>query len=111
MGRPTNTGPVSDVIGWIADHTVVSVGPYIFHTAEALAANSFASSRGRASPPHSTLRSALPSQPALTSKRHVVGVACMQVAPEVARLSRNRRPSVAVFRLTRITRAPTMSGR
>src|SRR5712691_8126191 len=99
MGRPMKTGPSAEPTWYTVDQIVVSVGPYMFQTDRLLLTNSLANSRGRASPPHRILRSLLPSHPASTSERQVMGVACMNVAPDVASFSRNRGPSPAVSRL------------
>src|SRR5437879_6391105 len=111
MGLPIRTGPVEDVISWTVDQIVVSVGPYIFQTDEVLGASCSTRSRGTASPPQRILRSLQPFHPASRSKRHVAGVACMHVAPQVSNISRNRSPSAAISRLARMTRAPTVSGK
>src|SRR5215467_5831418 len=80
-GSPKNTGPDVDVIRLADDQIVVSVGPYIFQSDPLRLTSSLASSRGRASPPHKTLNSSDPCQPASKSSRHVAGVACIIVAP------------------------------
>jgi hypothetical protein len=89
---------------------VVSVGPYMFHTAPALSTSWRARSRGMASPPQST-RSFERFQPAWNSSRQVVGVACMTVAFEASRRSRSARPSLTSSRVATTRRAPTISGR
>src|SRR4051812_21714110 len=86
IGRPMSTGPAFTVSvmggggseegdlleggdegegsAWTQDQMVVSVGPYMFQTAPARSTILSARSWRSASPPTSTLRSLLPSQPA-----------------------------------------------
>src|SRR5215831_2455146 len=79
MGRPTGMVCSADVTGWTADQTVVSVGPYMFHTEDALDISCLARSRDIASPPHRTFKFALPVQPASISSFQADGVACITV--------------------------------
>src|SRR6267154_159879 len=111
MGFPIVIGPSSEVIREVVDQTVVSVGPYMFQTAEALFNNSRARSRGMPSPPQRTLRFLLPSHPASRSNLHVAGVACITVGAVLSNISRNWYPSIAPSRLTSTMQAPTISGK
>ncbi len=95
----------------MVDQTVVSVGPYMFHTSSARARRSSAKERGRASPPQSTRRSLLPSQPDTTSSFQVAGVACIKVTPSASIRRARTPPSRASSSPTMATRAPTVSGR
>ncbi|CUI68042.1 Uncharacterised protein [Achromobacter xylosoxidans] len=94
------------------DHTVVSVGPYMFHTDSARASSSSASARGSASPPHSRRLSATArGQPDCSNSCQVVGVACIMVTA----WRRIRSSSVWPSRLSCwraiTTLAPLISGR
>src|SRR5262249_28078081 len=79
MGRPIGIAQSAEETGWIADQTVVSVGPYMFQTEAALVISSLAKSRDIASPPHKIFKSGLPGHPASSSNFHVDGVACITV--------------------------------
>ena len=81
MGLPIGTEFVAEVIRWTVDQTVVSVGPYMFHSPAQRGRRFSARSRRRASPPQSTFTFGDPPQPAWTSARHVTGVACITVQP------------------------------
>ena len=93
------------------DHTVVSVGPYTFHTDVARRSRSSARFRDSASPPHSTFRRGFPFQPDSSSRRHVAGVACITVAPDDDIRCISRCPSRASSRVARATLAPLSKGR
>src|SRR5262249_42877676 len=110
-GWPTHTGPSPAVTCRTADQIVVSVGPYMFQTDEARLTSSFASSRGKASPPHRTLSTGSPFQPASSNCCHVTGVAWTTVASTSFRYSSRRTEYCAVSRLTMASLAPTQSGR
>src|SRR5580698_6467344 len=56
------------------DHTVVSVGPYMFHNSTPAASKRAASSGGNVSPPTSALKPGLGAQPASNNRRQVTGV-------------------------------------
>ena len=105
------------------DQTVVSVGPYMFHSSPARAEQRLGQRpRGSASPPHSALNAAPPRQPASSSMRQVAGVACMTVdagasraglaarAPSLASVARGEhdlrrpRPAAAAARAPRCRR-------
>ena len=92
-----------------ADQTVVSVGPYMFHTELLRARSARPRSSGRASPPHRTVKSGSHVHPASTSIFHIVGVPCAMVADLIAEASRIG--STATSRSTTMTRAPTVNGR
>ena len=95
------------------DQTVVSVGPYRFHSAPrgpVRASSCSARSGGRPSPPISTLKPSWPCQPASISKRQVDGVACITVAWFDSSSARSERPSVASSRRASTTVAPTNKG-
>ena len=109
--RPDRHRPGPGSTGPVADQTVVSVGPYMFHTEEERASNASARSRSSASPPHRALRFVGPFQPASMSNRQVAGVACITVAPDSLSRANSLLPSLAVSRVARTTRAPTQSGR
>src|SRR5215475_7688776 len=75
MGRPIGWLPASPgVTRCAADQTVVSVGQYRFHIETERDVSSRANSAGNASPPQRTFKFP-PVQPALMSRRQVVGVA------------------------------------
>src|SRR3569832_3015189 len=74
MGRPIEIASPASTCATV-DHTVVSVGPYIFHSARTRGSNASASSRERASPPQSSIREGLPSHPSESNMRLVAGVA------------------------------------
>mgnify|MGYP001792995586 CR=1 FL=1 len=67
-------GPAST--RWIVDHTVVSVGPYMFHSAATRGRSCAARSGGNASPPHRAVSAGLPRHPVppLWSLREFVGL-------------------------------------
>ncbi len=95
------------------DQTVVSVGPYMFHTSSERSRSSRPSADGSASPPESTLRFSprVPRvQPAARSNRHVEGVACIMVTPWARMAERSDAPSTATRREATTTLAPTTSG-
>jgi hypothetical protein len=89
------------------DQTVVSVGPYMFHSSPPPVSRRSASVRFIASPPHNIRRPAWLVQPASSSKRQVAGVACMIVISSDSRRARRRRGSITVARSTTTTVAPT----
>ncbi len=70
-----------------------------------------ASSRGNASPPHSTLSRRSPSQPASSSIRQVAGVACIDVIACRASRRPSSSPSEACVPRRDPPGAPTISGR
>src|SRR5882672_441606 len=80
IGLPTVIPLEVSVIRAQVDHTVVSVGPYRFHSSQPRAISWSARSLGRASPPTNALNGVLPFQPASKSRRQVTGVACITVA-------------------------------
>ncbi|GAA3214906.1 hypothetical protein GCM10010532_041610 [Dactylosporangium siamense] len=93
------------------DHTVVSVGPYMFHSSPVRARIASARSAGSASPPLSARSPDAPAQPSSTSIRQVAGVACMTVArtrPSSAARAWGER---AVARSAIAVRPPVTSGR
>src|ERR1700722_17279135 len=94
-----------------ADHTVVSVGPYMFQSERYRANNKSARSSDQGSPPHETFKSALPFHWPYNNKHHVVGVACITEfsAPEVAKSVPLHQPPAP--RLASTTRPPQTSGR
>ena len=63
------------------DHTVVSVGPYMFQRESHLTSNSFANSEDIASPPLRIFMFLLPVQPESISICHIEGVPCAIVTP------------------------------
>src|SRR5688572_16118226 len=75
MGCPTGTGPLTDSTRWSVDQTVVSVGPYTFHSSPTFGRSAAASSGGIGSPPHSAFRPRSPAHPDAASTRQVEGVA------------------------------------
>ncbi len=111
MAPPTRTGSSADSISRAADQIVVSVGPYMFHRAAPRSRRRAATLAGKASPPESIRRSALPGQAASSSSRQVAGVACIAVTRWASSSDPRRCPSDAAARLARTTRAPTVSGR
>src|SRR5436309_13248702 len=111
MGLPIVIGLSSAVIREVVDHTVVSVGPYIFQTDEARFNNSIASSRGNASPPHKLLKLLFPSHPASRCNLQVAGLACITLIAAPANILCNSYPSRAVSRLASTRRAPTIRGK
>src|SRR3569832_375881 len=96
MGRPIEIASQASPRATV-DHTVVSVGPYIFHSARTRGSNASTSSRERASPPQSAMREGLPSHPSESNMRQVAGVACMSVAPlSISRACKARAPGMTV---------------
>src|ERR1700733_11249232 len=65
----------SDVTRQMVDQIVVSVGPYIFHTARLCVTNLAASDLYRGSPPTRTVICGFPRHPLNNISRHVDGVA------------------------------------
>ena len=72
IGRPMSTRSPGS-IRRTADHTVVSVGPYMFQSERYRANNKSARSSDQGFPPHKTFKSALPFHCASDNKRHVGG--------------------------------------
>src|ERR1700736_1785817 len=99
MGLPMVIALSLWVIREVVDQTVVSVGPYIFQTDALLFNNSRAKSWGIASPPHRTFRLLSPCHPASNRSRHVAGVACITVVPDVSSVFLNSDPSLATSRV------------
>ena len=93
------------------DQTVVSVGPYPFHSAFTRVSRISARSFGIASPVQMAVIPPLPFQPESSSSRQVAGVALTNVTPRDSTTEASLRPSVAVSRETIRIRAPTVSGR
>ncbi|GMU11141.1 hypothetical protein ASNO1_73950 [Corallococcus caeni] len=104
------TLPVPDVAACAVDHTVVSVGPYTFHSARQRWSSDSASSRGSASPPVSAV-SPGSRQSVSSSSRQVLGVAWSTVAPQRRSRPASREPSTAMSRDAMTTCPPTDSGR
>ena len=111
IGRPIVSVLPCVVIWAQVDQIVVSVGPYMFHSSSPSPTRLSASATGSASPPHSAFIPAGGVQPESTSIRHVVGVACMIVAPLLCSSSASARGSVVVAAGAITTRAPVISGR
>ena len=111
IGPPIGGEPSPGSSSSTEDQTVVSVGPYTFHSDAHRGRSSSASARGNASPPARILSVALPFHPASTSSCHVVAVACMNVAPELASQSARSTPSIVASRGMTTSRAPTISVR
>src|SRR6266487_4450332 len=110
-GRPMGICPADDVTSWRLDHTVVSVGPYRFHTEAALGISCSANSWDIASPPHRIFRFAFPGHPDSSKSFQVDGVACMAVISSSSSILHNRCPSPDASRLASTQRAPTSKGR
>ena len=106
-----DTGPSEGVTRSMVDQTVVSVGPYMFHSSAQRGSSARARSGGRASPPHKTLRFAEPLHPAATSARHSAGVACITVHADSRIRSIRRAGSSVSSRPAITTRPPVASGR
>src|SRR5437660_8387863 len=112
MGVPMGTLRSSrPSIRYPEDQTVVSVGPYIFQTEPQLAASLRASSGETASPPTIAFSLRSPVHPASSKSCHVVGVACINVAPELLRRLLSSLPSKVASRLAITRRAPAIRGR
>src|SRR5437899_1692281 len=109
--HPIETTPAPGSTRHADDHTVVSVGPYMFQTAATRRSSSSARSRDSASPPHSTFRPGFPPQPDSSNRRQVAGVACITVAPDDDNRLISRSPSSASSRLASTTLAPLIKGR
>src|ERR1700684_2399693 len=88
------------------DQIVVSVGPYMFHTAEDRLTNLLARSRSNRSPPQRIVRLAEPVQPDSIRILHVMGVACMTVGFLRLIMETRTRPILACSSDTRITFPP-----
>src|SRR5215510_12733737 len=93
------------------DHTVVSVGPYRFHTAPEPLFSRCANSQLNASPPHNTNCPAALRQPASNSNRHVAGVACITVTSHCCHFSSSARASPVSALAASNNRAPRLNGR
>ena len=97
-------------IFFIADHIVVSVGPYMFQSSFALSNMLFANTNGKASPVDIALIFKGSSHPEYKSICQVAGVACIIVtASSFIRFS-NKRVSLAVSSLVNINLAPINNG-
>jgi hypothetical protein len=97
---------------WLtADQTVVSVGPYMFHSDAQRGSNWLARSAGHASPPHRIFRLGTPFQPASSSMRSVAGVACMMLMRACSIRLASASPSAVVSLGATTTQAPHTSGR
>ena len=111
IGRPIGTGPSPGVTRAMVDQIVVSVGPYMFHTAPARASSAWARSRGKASPPHRMRNCGSPCHPASISPRQVAGVACITLGRSASINSRSARGSAAMLRGASSSVPPASSGR
>ena len=112
IGRPMGHSALLPSVMWAQlDQMVVSVGPYMFHSAPTRGTSHWASSGDKASPPTSALSPALPCQPLARNSRQVEGVACSMVMPPASMSCCNALPSSAVARSASQTRAPNDSGR
>src|SRR5262245_33050706 len=80
MGVPMRMGAPPDGIRHHVDHTVVSVGPYMFQASRHDEASFDAISDGQASPPTSAFSRRSPGHFASNRRRHVAGVAWSTVA-------------------------------
>src|SRR5262249_9047148 len=105
-----NPGTAVGVSRWQEDHTVVSVGPYRFHTCPTQASNASPTRAGNASPPHHTRSPACPDQPLFTNICQVAGVACTPVAAECSINSANAAGERDTSAPASTTRAPRTSG-
>src|ERR1700722_2630129 len=95
----------------IVDHTVVSVGPYMFHNSAHRDRNFSAKSGENPSPPHNAFRFGEPLQPAFIRDRQVVGVACITVQRDSSMRCISLTGSCASSQLAIATRPPQISGR
>src|SRR6266436_3431299 len=111
IGRPMGISPSDDVTWWRLDHTVVSVGPYMFQTEPALRINCCANSRDIASPPLTIFKLAFPGHPDSSNSFQVDGVACIAVISQSSSILHKRCPSPDDSRLASTQRAPTIKGR
>ncbi len=111
IGRPIVSRWPGSVRWAHVDQIVVSVGPYMFHRSRPRAISSSASAGGSASPPQSARSPGVPFHPESTSIRHVVGVACMAVAPDSRIRAASAAGSAAVAADASTTWAPVISGR
>ena len=110
MGFPSVMHCLASTIRAHDDHTVVSVGPYMFHNSLQRGNKASASSGDNASPPHNTFICGLPCHPAAMSRRQVAGVPCIRVIPLEAISFLSRLPSPAVSRSAISILPPTVSG-
>ena len=110
MGRPMLIGASLFVMRTQLDHTVVSVGPYMFHNESQRSISLPARSAGKASPPHRALSPQRPDQPASISMRQVEGVACITLMARAWINSDRARPSMISPRVAITTQAPLVIG-
>ena len=94
-----------------ADHTVVSVGPYMFQSERYRANNKSARSSDQGFPPHKTFKSALPFHCPYNNKHHIVGVACITEIFCSRSSKISAVASATCSRLASTTRPPQTSGR
>ncbi len=97
-------------ICFIADHIVVSVGPYMFQSSLTLSNMLFANTIGSASPVDMALIGKGSSQPEYKSICQVAGVACIMVIPSSFIKFNNKRVSLAVSSSVNTNLAPFKSG-
>ncbi|OIQ69933.1 hypothetical protein GALL_484600 [mine drainage metagenome] len=109
MGAPMVI--VASAMRRIADQIVVSVGPYMFHSAPPPDRSRVARSAGKGSPPASMVRLGDRVRPASSSMSHSVGVACIMVMSPRSSRSINAKPSRTSSEDAISTRAPVTSGR
>mmetsp|Transcript_25652 Transcript_25652/g.66030 ORF Transcript_25652/g.66030 Transcript_25652/m.66030 type:complete len:325 (-) Transcript_25652:1073-2047(-) len=112
MGLPMWTVSVPCLRQAAVDHTVVSVGPYTFHSSfRRCGSRPRMRSIGSASPPQRPRRLwGFPGHPAAMRLRHVAGVACMSVAPLASSRSASMLASAAWSREAITSVAPALSG-
>src|ERR1700722_1163796 len=94
-----------------ADHTVLSVGPYMFQSEAQRVSTCFARSAVQDSPPQRIFKRLLPCQPASRSIRRVLGVACKMLALLRSIRLANAQPSLTVSLGAMTTHAPHTRGR
>jgi len=110
MGLPMLGAPPPLCTRCSDDQIVVSVGPYIFHSAAPPFMSSSARGRGRASPPVRRVMPGPPLQPASTRRLHREGVAWTKLIPSLSIRGANRDASIAVSRSKRTRQAPAGKG-
>ena len=104
-------GPALAVMRAALDQMVVSVGPYIFHSAAPQGSKRPAKSRVSSSPPHSIFKPGEPCQLAASSIFQVVGVACITVTLASSINCASTRPSVFASLGAITISAPQINGR
>src|ERR1700752_4655500 len=111
IGLPIGIVPFTDVTRDTVDHTVVSVGPYMFHNSRHRVSSFSPKSGGNDSPPHRIFSFGDPPQPASIRPRQVAGVACITVHFDSSIRSISCAGSCVSSRLAITTLPPLINGK